>query len=90
MAIQLRPELEELIREDIQRGLYGSVDEFLEQAVTQLHQQEMWLLKNRTEIAAEIEEGWAAAERGEVTDAVQVKARMHERKQAWIKRQRPA
>ncbi len=75
MAIQLRPELEELVRKDVQRGLYGSVDEFLEQAVTQLHEQEMWLLENRTEITARIEEGWAAAERGEITDAAQVKTK---------------
>lgn len=90
MEIQLRPELEDLIREDVQRGFYRSVDEFLERAVTLLHEQETWLAANRGEISARIEEGWLAAERGEVADSEQVQARMRERKEAWIKQHRPA
>ena len=35
MNIRLRPELERLIEEDIQRGPYQSVDEFVERAVRQ-------------------------------------------------------
>ena len=38
MNIRLRPELEELIKQDIQRGAYQTVDEFVEHAVSLLHE----------------------------------------------------
>ena len=87
MAIQLRPELEEIVREDVERGPYGSVEEYLEQAVTMLHQQEIWLAAHRDEISARIEEGLASAERGELADAEEVQARMRARKQEWAEKQ---
>lgn len=57
MEIRLRPELEELIRQDVQRGPYQTVDEFVEHAVSMLHEQETWLALHRAEIQAKIEEG---------------------------------
>jgi putative addiction module CopG family antidote len=40
MEIHLRPELEKLIEEDVQRGPYQNMDEFVERAVSLLHEQE--------------------------------------------------
>jgi Arc/MetJ-type ribon-helix-helix transcriptional regulator len=37
MTIHLRAELEELIQQDIQRGPYQTVEEFIERAVRLLH-----------------------------------------------------
>jgi antitoxin ParD1/3/4 len=88
MAIQLRPELEEIIREDVRRGPYTSADEYLERAVTMLHEQENWLAAHRDEIAARIEEGLASVERGELADAEQVQARMRTRKQEWAEKRK--
>jgi len=76
MEIHLKPELEELIKEDIQRGSYQTVDEFVERAVSMLHEQEAWLSQNRTEIAAKIDEGYAAAQRGELIEADAVRSRL--------------
>jgi len=76
MTIHLKPELEALIQKDVERGPYQPADEFVEQAVQMLHEQEQWL-------AAKIEEGYASAERGEFLDAKQVRAQVNERKQAW-------
>jgi putative addiction module CopG family antidote len=90
MDIHLRPELEEQIRQDIQRGPYQTVDEFVERAVNLLHEQEAWLASHRDEIAGKIEEGWNAAVRGELTSDKDVQARMQERKRAWSEQQRPA
>ncbi len=84
MAIQLKPELEALIQEDVAQGPYRSADEFLEHAVHMLHDQENWLRENRAEIAAKIEQGFASAERGDLADAAQVRARMDEQKRAWL------
>ena len=64
MNIRLRPEIEELIKQDIQNGAYRSVDEFVEQAVFILHEQKAWLAANREEIRAKIAEGYAEAQRG--------------------------
>ena len=67
MTIQLKPELEALIRQDVLRGSYQSIDEFVERAVSQLHAQEEWLAAHRDEIRSKIEEGWQSAERGELS-----------------------
>jgi antitoxin ParD1/3/4 len=84
MTIHLKPELEALIQEDVERGPYQSADEFVAQAVQMLHEHEQWLAENRADIAAKIEEGYARAERGELLDPVEVRARLSERKQAWM------
>ena len=89
MTIHLRPELEELIRQDILRGPYQSIDEFVEHAVSLLHEQEAWFASHRDEIAQKIEEGWDAAQRGELLSSEQVQTNMQERKRIW-REQRPA
>ena len=80
MEIRLRPELENLIKQDVQRGSYKTVDEFVEQAVSMLHEQEAWLAQNRSEIEARIDEGYAAARRGELIDGHAVRSRLEELK----------
>jgi putative addiction module CopG family antidote len=90
MTINLRAELEELIQQDIQRGPYHTVEEFIEHAVRLLHEQEMWFASHRLEIAEKVEEGWSAATRGELAGDAQVKSNMQERKRIWIEQQRQA
>jgi antitoxin ParD1/3/4 len=80
MEIHLRPELEELIKQDVQRGSYQTVDEFVERAVSMLHEQEAWLAQNRVGIAAKIDEGYAAAQRGELIEVDTVRSRLAELK----------
>jgi len=82
MEIRLRPELENLIKQDVERGPYQTVDEFVERAVSMLHEQEAWLAQNRSEIARKIEEGYAAAERGELLDPAEVRAKLDELKRS--------
>lgn len=81
MEIRLRPELADLIKQDVQRGSYETVDEFVECAVSMLHEQEVWLARNRTEIATRIDEGYAAAQRGELLDADAARSRLARLKQ---------
>ena len=80
MNVRLRPELEALIKQDVQRGAYQSVDEFVERAVAMLHEQEAWLAANRNEIKAKIDEGYAAAQRGDLIDPTEVRSQLNERK----------
>ena len=86
MTIHLRPELEALIQQDVERGPYQSADEFVAQAVQMLHEHEQWLADNRADMAAKIEQGFRQAERGELLDPVEVRARLNERKKSWIDR----
>jgi Arc/MetJ-type ribon-helix-helix transcriptional regulator len=88
-TIQLPAELERLILEDLQRGPYRTVDEFLEQAVPLLHDQEDWLAKNPTTIAKVGEAGWEFAAGGELRQEIEVRAAMEERKRAWIAQEPP-
>jgi putative addiction module CopG family antidote len=76
MEIRLRPELEELIKQDVQRGPYETVDEFVEHAVSMLHEQEAWLAANRADIQTKIGEGYAAAQRGELVGPDEVRSRL--------------
>jgi putative addiction module CopG family antidote len=85
MQIRLRPELEAAIREDVQRGAYQTVDEYVEHAVSMLHEQEAWLVAHRTKIQSKIDEGYAAAQRGELLEPDEVRSRLNE-----LKRVRPA
>lgn len=87
MEIRLRPELAELIKQDMQRGSYESVDAYVEHAVSMLHEQEAWLAENRHEIASKIEEGCAAAQRGELIDPDQLRSRLQKRKREFLRKQ---
>ena len=87
MIIELRPETEELIRNDIRPdGPYQTAGEFVEQAVALLHQPEIWLAEHRAEVVAKMEAGYESAQRGELADETEVRDRMNERK--WLGRQR--
>src|ERR1700741_2400392 len=55
-----------MIKQDIERGPYKTVDEFVERAVFLLHEQEAWLAEQGSEIRAKIEEGYASAQGGEL------------------------
>jgi putative addiction module CopG family antidote len=89
VTIHLKPELEALIQQDVERGPYRSVDEFVQRAVEMLHEQEQLFADSRAEIAAKIEAGYASAERGDLLDAEQVRAGMNERKQARREQNNP-
>ena len=49
-----------------------------------LNAQETWLAANRSEINSKIEEGYAAAQRGELIEADEVRVRMAERKRKLL------
>ena len=78
MNIRLRPEIDQLIKKDIQCGAYQSVAEFAEHAVSLLHEQEAWLAENREEIWTKFADGYAEAQRAELIDASVVRAEMEE------------
>jgi len=80
MEIRLRPELEALIRQDVQRGAYKTVDEYIEHAVSMLHEQEAWLAAHHAEIEKQIDEGYSAAQRGELLDPDDVRSKLNELK----------
>jgi hypothetical protein len=60
------------------------VQEFVKHAVSLLHEQEAWLAAHKTEIAQKIEEGYAAAQRGQLRDSEHVRQTMEERKRKWL------
>lgn len=80
MEIRLRPEIEELIKQDVRHGSYENAEEFVECAVSMLHEHESWLARNRAEIGMKVSEGYAAAQRGELLDADEARSRLQELK----------
>ncbi len=86
MPITLGPEHERLIAEALRSGTYQSPDEVIKRALELLRDRDAWLAQNR----AKIEEGYAAAQRGDLIGSDQVRAQMEERKRAWLDEQRKA
>jgi Arc/MetJ-type ribon-helix-helix transcriptional regulator len=86
MPITLEPEHERLIAEALRSGAYQDSGEVIQRALELLRDRDAWLSENRVKI----EEGYAAAQRGELIDADQVRARMEEKKSAWRAQQHKA
>lgn len=84
MTIQLKPELEALIHEDLRRGSYRSVDEYVERAVEMLHQEEALLAGERLLIDEKIDRAIAQFERGEGLSPEQSRLLLAEQKRAWL------
>jgi antitoxin ParD1/3/4 len=84
MPMTLQPEHERLVAEALRSGAYQSTDEVIQQALELLRGRDAWLAENR----AKIEEGYAAAQRGELIDSEQVAAQMEQKKRAWLAEQK--
>jgi Arc/MetJ-type ribon-helix-helix transcriptional regulator len=71
MTIQLKPEQQRLIDLAVQSGAYQNPSEVLDHALEIIREQldlEDWMLGQREEVAANIAQGFAQAERGELMD----------------------
>ena len=80
--IQLSPELEQLIQQDIQRGGYQSVEQFVERAIQLLHDEEHLLQEHKDAIHTAIGQGLAQLDRGECIPGDVLRARLQEKKAA--------
>jgi Arc/MetJ-type ribon-helix-helix transcriptional regulator len=90
MTIQLKPELERLIRKDIERGGYQSVEQFVERAIQLLHEEEHLLQADKDVIHEAIGEGLAQLDRGEGSSGRASRARLQEKKAAWVDSRKPS
>jgi predicted transcriptional regulator len=57
----------------------------VEHAVSILHEQEAWLASHRTEIETQINEGYAAAQRGELLEPDEVRSKLGELKRTRLR-----
>jgi len=83
MTVDLKPEIEAIIQKQLRSGAYSKPEEVIERALEFLVAEEDWLAANRAEIAAQVEEGWDETQKGELTDAEQVRAEMRHFKEDW-------
>ena len=86
MTINLKPELQQLIQKEIERGAYQSVEEFVERAVQMLHDEEELLWENKDAIHREIGRGLDELDRGEGIPGDVSRARLQEKKAGWLNR----
>jgi Arc/MetJ-type ribon-helix-helix transcriptional regulator len=84
MTIHLKPETEALIQENLQRGPYQSVEEFVEQAVRMLHQEEQLWEFEKQAIHDKIERAYGELERSEYLTEEELRVKQQERKTAWL------
>ena len=72
MNVHLTPELEQLVQTRVKSGSYSSASEVVREALQLLLQRDELLTLRKSEIRAQIEEGWQSAKRGEVIDGDEV------------------
>lgn len=79
MILELKPAQKKVLDRASQSGM--SAEEVLDQAFAVIQQQyQDWILADREAIAAQIEEGFAQSERGELVDAEQAIQILQERR----------
>ena len=88
MTIELKPEAEAIVRKRLKSGVFASPEEVIERALEFLAVEEDWLAENRDELTAKVQEGWDAAQRGELIDAVQVRDNLQKKKEEWLEQRR--
>jgi predicted transcriptional regulator len=82
MILELKPEQQEILEMAVQSGM--SQEEVLDQAfaiIREQHEIDDWMLANRKEIAAQIEQGYAEAMRGELMTPEEVRRLLQQRRQ---------
>lgn len=65
MAITLRPEQEQLVRDLLRSGGYENAEDAIDSALEMLRSQNEWLVANRSAVDARIRQGIAELDRGE-------------------------
>ena len=86
MPITLQPDQERLVAEALRSGAYQNPEEVIQRALELLHDRDAWLARSR----AKIDEGYAAAQRGELIDPDAVRVQMQGKKRAWRAEHRKA
>jgi len=87
MEIRLSPEIEAVVKRDMASGRYGSVEDYIAEAVETLHERRQWIGETLAEERAKLEESLAEAERGELLDEDEVRRRMRAMKTQWSVRE---
>ena len=83
MTIHLRPEDEQLLQKQLDRGVFTSVDDVIHRALETLNADEDWLQQNREEISAKIETGLAQLEQGQGLTPEAAMARLKTKQAEW-------
>ena len=88
MKIELKPEDEELIQKRLQSGVFQTIDEIIHDALNSQDAEEDWLQENRSTIDAKISRGLAQLDAGQEIPADLARARLQQRKAAWLAEQK--
>ena len=84
MKIELKPEDEQLIQKRLQSGAFDSIDQVIHDALISQDAEESWLHENRDAINAKIARGLDQLNSGQSVSGDIARARLQERKAAWL------
>ena len=88
MIVELKPEDELLVQKRLKSGAYTSIQDVIHRALESLDATELWLEENKTAIDEQIGVGLAQLDRGEGLSAADSRARLQEKKAAWLEDQK--
>jgi antitoxin ParD1/3/4 len=78
MIVELSSELEQLVRNKVDSGQYGSASEVLQDALALLEEQELYRAAHRSEIEGKIAQGYASLRPGKGVDGQTVFKRIEQ------------
>lgn len=78
MNVNLTPELERLVQQKVQSGLYNNQSEVVREALRLLVEQDTLRAAHLTKLRSALADGLAQADRGELLDGDQVRNEMRE------------
>ena len=84
MEIKLSPEIEAVVARDMASGRYGSVEEYIAEAVDALHEREEWVGESLEEQGEELDASLREAELGEGMSLEEVREGMQAMKVRWM------
>ena len=87
MTIRLTPEDEKVVEERLKSGPFASVDEVIHDALASQSAEATRLLQNKEALNEKIARGLAQLDRGEGIPGDEARARLQERKAAWLAEQ---
>jgi antitoxin ParD1/3/4 len=88
MQFKLPPDLERLVNKRLAGGRYANAEDVFRQAL-EAQDAESWTDEERQALASHIEEGFAQAERGELTDGDQARREIRILKDNWLQERSP-
>jgi len=86
MEIKLSPDVAAIVHLAMSSGRYGSVEEYVAEAVELLHERQAWPGESLDRLQSRLQAAWQESDRGELMDEDEVRREMQAMKAEFLAR----